>query len=93
MSSTSGDRNRRSRPFVRLAILVLAIAVVTVGAYGAWYLFLRTAGPAAVDLSDAPLPSTSVAAPAGGLDGTWKVDTSIGSFSDFSGTFVGYRVE
>ena len=29
----------------------------------------------------------------GGLDGTWNVDPSIGSFSDFSGSFVGYRVE
>ena len=29
----------------------------------------------------------------GALDGTWTVDPSIGSFSDFSGSFVGYRVE
>ena len=28
-----------------------------------------------------------------GLDGTWTVDPSIGSFSDFSGSFVGYRVD
>ena len=27
------------------------------------------------------------------LDGTWNVDRSIGSFSDFSGSFVGYRVQ
>ena len=40
------------------------------------------------------------ATPAGGsstigtaLDGTWTVDPSIGSFSDFSGSFVGYRVD
>jgi polyisoprenoid-binding protein YceI len=37
-------------------------------------------------------PSASAVA-AGGIDGTWKVDTTIGSFSDFSGTFVGYRVQ
>ena len=36
---------------------------------------------------------SSSAAGAGGIDGTWKVDTSIGSFSDFSGSFVGYRVQ
>jgi polyisoprenoid-binding protein YceI len=30
---------------------------------------------------------------AAGLDGTWNVDPAIGSFSDFSGTFVGYRVD
>ena len=29
---------------------------------------------------------------AAGLDGTWTVDPSIGSFDDFSGSFVGYRV-
>jgi polyisoprenoid-binding protein YceI len=29
----------------------------------------------------------------GGFGGTWNVDASIGSFSDFSGSFVGYRVE
>jgi polyisoprenoid-binding protein YceI len=28
-----------------------------------------------------------------GLDGTWTVDGSIGSFDDFSGSFVGYRVK
>ncbi|HVQ23189.1 MAG TPA: YceI family protein [Candidatus Saccharimonadia bacterium] len=28
-----------------------------------------------------------------GIDGTWEVDTSIGSFSDFSDSFVGYRVQ
>jgi hypothetical protein len=27
-----------------------------------------------------------------GLDGTWSIDPSVGSFSDFSGSFVGYRV-
>jgi polyisoprenoid-binding protein YceI len=30
---------------------------------------------------------------AGGIDGTWKVDTTIGSFADFSSSFVGYRVQ
>lgn len=29
----------------------------------------------------------------GSLDGTWSVDGSIGSFDDFSGSFVGYRVQ
>jgi polyisoprenoid-binding protein YceI len=29
----------------------------------------------------------------GSVDGTWNVDASIGSFSDFSGSFVGYRVD
>ena len=44
--------------------------------------------PAAAE-SAAPATSVAVAA---GLDDTWTVDPSIGSFDDFSGSFVGYRV-
>ncbi len=44
---------------------------------------------AAAAESAAPAASAAVAA---GLDGTWTVDPSIGSFDDFSGSFVGYRV-
>ena len=44
----------------------------------------------------APASSTSTgtmpSGVAGSLDGTWNLDTSIGSFSDFSDSFVGYRV-
>ncbi len=29
----------------------------------------------------------------GEIAGTWTLDTSIGSFDDFSGSFVGYRVQ
>jgi polyisoprenoid-binding protein YceI len=36
---------------------------------------------------------TTTGSSSGGLDGSWKVDPSVGSFSDFSGSFVGYRVE
>jgi polyisoprenoid-binding protein YceI len=43
-----------------------------------------TADPATADPGDGT---------ASGLDGVWTVDTSIGSFDDFSGTFVGYRVQ
>ena len=39
--------------------------------------------------SAAPAVSAAVAVR---LDGTWTVDPSIGSFDDFSGSFVGYRV-
>jgi polyisoprenoid-binding protein YceI len=36
---------------------------------------------------------TSSAPAVGGVDGTWNVDTSIGSFTDFTDSFVGYRVQ
>ena len=29
----------------------------------------------------------------GGISGTWSVDPAVGSFDDFSGSFVGYRVQ
>jgi polyisoprenoid-binding protein YceI len=81
--------------------LAVAVAIAAVGgAAGLAYLFLRGAPPAAVSLdpgSSGPalgsLPSGATGTLAAGLDGTWAVDTSIGSFSDFSGSWVGYRVE
>jgi polyisoprenoid-binding protein YceI len=89
-------RPRRRNPLVLLAVLVL-LGAVAAGAYGIWYLFLQGPGPAAVggNASLAPIPSSAANASisSGGFDGAWKVDTSIGSISDFSGSFVGYRVQ
>lgn len=43
---------------------------------------------------DPASPAATGGAPAGdGISGTWSVDPSVGSFSDFSGSFVGYRVK
>ena len=103
-----------SRPsWLRLFLIVTAVAVLAAAAAGAWYLFMRPAAPAEValavvptaaptdDATEAPseepaaaesaAPAASAAGSAG-LDGTWSVDPSIGSFDDFSGSFVGYRV-
>jgi polyisoprenoid-binding protein YceI len=49
-----------------------------------------SAGSSAAATSSASSSSTTLS---GGIDGTWNVDTSIGSFSDFSDSFVGYRVQ
>jgi polyisoprenoid-binding protein YceI len=83
----------------RLAIaivLLIGLAGVAVGGYGIWYLFLSPPGPAAVT-SPAPIATTPGsspnAGPAGSTDGTWNVDTTVGSFSDFSDSWVGYRVQ
>ena len=80
---------------------LIALAGVA-GAAGLAYLFLRGAPPAAVSLDPgSSQPAASLGAlptgaassiGAGGLDGTWSIDTSIGSFSDFSSSWVGYRV-
>ena len=61
-------------------------------------LVVPTAAAASSSAAGSSAPSStssgSSSAPAGGgIDGTWNVDTSIGSFSDFSDSFVGYRVQ
>jgi len=98
---------RRRSPLV-LGLAGLALLAALAGAAGLAYLFLRDAPPPAVGLATASpgasapastggtVPIGSAAAPGtigpGALDGTWTVDTTIGSFSDFSSSFVGYRV-
>jgi hypothetical protein len=83
-----------------LAVATVA-AVLAIGALAS--LFLRgpapapvgqaSPGPSAPATSGGPLPSGSTATIGpDGLDGTWTIDTSIGSFSDFSSSFAGYRV-
>lgn len=52
-----------------------------------------TTDPSADPGSSATTATGSSTASGAGLDGTWNVDSSIGSFSDFSGSFVGYRVD
>jgi len=91
---------KRSPIFLGFAV-VLAVAAIG-GAAGLAYLFLRGAPPAAVSLdpgasgpaaSPGSVPSAAIGTLAAGVDGTWAVDTSIGSFSDFSNSWVGYRVD
>ena len=110
-SSRPASADRPS--WLRLFLIVAAVAVLAAAAAGAWYLFLRPPAPAEValaavptaaptdDATEAPTSASPAAAesaaPAAsaataGLDGTWTVDPSIGSFDDFSGSFVGYRV-
>ena len=65
-----------------------------------------TPGPTAVPEADAddesspassatpaPAPTDAAADADRSLDGAWVVDTTIGSFDDFSSSFVGYRVQ
>jgi polyisoprenoid-binding protein YceI len=91
---------------VRRSTLIagVAAAVVIVGAagvYGFATLFLHPA-PSAVTLdpgssqpaaSIGTLPTGAGSTLSAGLDGTWSIDTSIGSFSDFSDSWMGYRVD
>jgi polyisoprenoid-binding protein YceI len=93
--------SRRSATTIGLAATVLvALAGVVALVY---ILFVRSPAPPAVGLGS-PSPGPSAAAPSVGalpatssldpasLSGTWTIDPSIGAFSDFSSSFVGYRV-
>jgi len=86
-------------------VLGLAVAAVLIagaaGIYGFATLFLHPA-PSAVSLdpsasqpaaSIGTLPTGAGSTLAAGLYGEWAVDTSVGSFADFSDSWVGYRVD
>ena len=95
--------NSLTRSKTRLVVLAV-VALAALGAAGGLaYLFLRAAPPPPVVLASAS-PATSQAAgtpgatlapgssQVAGAGGMWRVDTAIGSFSDFTASFVGYRV-
>jgi polyisoprenoid-binding protein YceI len=91
-----GTPQSPSRRPLWLVAGIVAIALIAGGAYGLWYVFFRPSGPAAIADSTLTVPSSAAGASApltGGTSGTWKVDTSIGSFSDFTDSWVGYRVQ
>jgi len=79
------------------AVLVVGVAAVAI--FGVWYFVFRDDAPPAVTLESATksLDDATTATTAGGsatgLDGTWTVDQSIGTFSDFSSSFAGFRVQ
>lgn len=82
----------RRRRFVGVIAGVLLILVVAAG--GLWW-FLRDDAPARVNLQRAAQSVTTVdGQDQATLDGTWNVNTTLGSF-DFesaTGTFAGFRV-
>ena len=91
---------KRSPIVIGLAAAIVILAGAA-GIYGFATLFLHPA-PSAVSLdppasqpagSVGSLPSGAGSTLSAGLDGSWAVDTSIGSFSDFSDSWVGYRVD
>jgi len=90
----------RRSPMLVGIVAVIAIAAAA-GVYGLATLFLHPA-PSAVGLdagssqpaaSIGSLPTGATSTLASGVDGSWTIDASIGSFSDFSDSWVGYRVD
>jgi polyisoprenoid-binding protein YceI len=89
----------------RLALASLAAVVVigVIGAVATWYFFFSSTAPGRADIDQAanvvasarPSGDPATLAPgasATGTDGTWTVDTSIGSFSDYTSSWAGFRV-
>ena len=86
-------RSHTTRNLLMAAAAVVVLAGVAVGGYGLWYLFLSPAGPAAVASSAPVFPAgTGVPAPVA-MDGSWTVNVSLGSMSDYSASWAGYRVK
>ena len=90
----------RRSPLLIGLVAIIAIAAAG-GIYGFATLFLHPA-PSAVALdpsssqpaaSIGSLPTGATSTLASGIDGSWAVDASVGSFSDFSDSWVGYRVD
>lgn len=93
---------RRKLGVIAGAVIVL----IAVAGFAGWWFLIRDDAPPQADIraagetlddSDGPTDDSSEttddAAADGGIEGTWTVDPSVGSFEDFSGTWAGYRID
>lgn len=91
-------RRKRRLMFGGGALLVLAVV-----ALAGWWFLIRDTSPASVvsaeqdaardeAIADATENEATTESAVVGLDGTWTIDTSIGTFTDFSSTFAGFRI-
>lgn len=77
-------------------IAASAVVVLAVIGFAGWWFLIRDDAPPEADLDTASetLDEQGDSAAAGdGIEGEWTVDTSVGSFDDFSGTWAGYRFD
>jgi polyisoprenoid-binding protein YceI len=93
----------RSRATLGLVAGAAVLVLVVVG-FGGWYFFIRDDAPEEANIESAAETLDQQAGASGSgtddptgapseVDGTWAVDTTVGSFDDFSGTWAGYRVD
>jgi polyisoprenoid-binding protein YceI len=91
MSTTTEATGRRTpRKRVLGIVAIMALAIIAAGGFGLWYVLVGFPGPAVA--APAIPAGASVPAPAS-FDGSWQVTDRIGSFSDFSSSWLGYRVQ
>ena len=80
-STTTAPGSRRKR---RLLIAGgVGVALLVVAGVAIWYFVFRDTAPPKVDLERASESVKNRSGDAGELDGTWNIDTTIGTFSDF----------
>lgn len=80
----------------RLGVIAAAVAALAVVGVVGWWFLVRDDAPPPADIATAAetLDGSAAGDASGdGVEGEWVVDTSIGSFDDFSGTFAGYRFD
>jgi polyisoprenoid-binding protein YceI len=104
-----GSPRRSRRPIAMALGVALAAVVVVAGYGLWYLFLQPGGPAAVADSSLPPVPASAGASTqsaassqptassqsgsSGGIDGTWNVDTSIGSFADSTSSFVGYRVQ
>jgi polyisoprenoid-binding protein YceI len=85
-----------------IGAVAIVVVVLGVAALAGWWFLLRDDAPPEADIDAAGETLDEAATPGtgdgssdevAGVDGTWTVDQSVGSFADFSGTWAGYRFD
>src|SRR4051794_8790249 len=80
----------KSRALVALVAVVLVVGIAGAGA--TYLFFFSKPAPSAASIDQAAGAIRSASPVSGSVDGTWSVDNSIGSFSDYSSSWAGFRV-
>jgi polyisoprenoid-binding protein YceI len=93
-AQAAGNRPPSGRRKLLLVVVgLIVLAGVIGGGYVLWYVLLGPTGPAAVSTGAPAIPTGAAVAPPASFDGTWNVETGLGSIADGSASFVGYRVQ
>lgn len=87
------QRPHRNRNLLLIVIGLIVVAGIAGGGYGLWYILVGPSSPGDVTSGPPAIPAgAGIAAPAS-LDGSWNVNTSLGSINDQTASFAGYRVQ